>query len=137
MSLEIEAAGLAAQRGATQQVRAIGAALKAIDAAMARGESAIDQDFAFHRAIAAATGNPQFFRFLEYIGRFIIPRQSIRVAPRSAADQDAYLTMIQGEHRAIFNAIHEGEANAARAAMRSHLGNSCERYRRLAAGADG
>jgi DNA-binding FadR family transcriptional regulator len=45
--------------------------------------------------------------------------------------------MIQDEHRAIFAAIREGEANAARAAMRSHLGNSCERYRRLAAGADG
>jgi DNA-binding FadR family transcriptional regulator len=38
MSLEIEAAGLAAQRGAKAQVRAIGEALKAIDAAMARGE---------------------------------------------------------------------------------------------------
>lgn len=137
MSLEIEAAGLAAQRGGSAQVRVIGTALKAIDAAIARGESAIDQDFAFHRAIAAATGNPQFFRFLEYVGRFIIPRQSIRVAPRHAADQDAYLAMIQGEHRAIFTAIREGEANAARAAMRSHLGNSCERYRRLAAGADG
>jgi DNA-binding FadR family transcriptional regulator len=136
MSLEIEAAGLAAQRGVAAQVRAIGDALKAIDASIARGESAVDQDFAFHRAIAAATGNPQFFRFLEYVGRFIIPRQSIR-APRSPADQVAYLTMIQGEHRAIFAAIRAGDDNAARAAMRNHLGNSCERYRRLAAGADG
>ena len=137
MGMEIEAAGLAAQRASTAQVRRIGAALQEIDAAMDEGNSAIDQDFAFHRAIAEATGNPQFARFLEFLGRFIIPRRSIRVAPLNAADQDAYLATIQGEHRAIFTAIRDGDANAARTTMRHHLGKSCDRYRRLAAGSNG
>ena len=46
-----------------------------------RGEDAIDQDFALHCGIADATGNPQFRRFMEHLGRFIIPRQTIRGGP--------------------------------------------------------
>lgn len=130
MAVEVEAAGFAAERGAARQVRAIGKALHAIDQAIARGESAIDEDFAFHHAIAAATGNPQFAEFLEYLGRFIIPRQSIRVAVR----QQAYLETIQDEHRAIFAAIRGRDSRAARDAMRRHLVNGRERYRGLAAG---
>ena len=78
--IEVEAAALAAARATAAARRRVGKALAAIDAALRRGEGAIDEDFAFHRAIAAATGNPQFLHFLGYLGRFIIPRQSIRVA---------------------------------------------------------
>ena len=46
-------------------------------AAIDRGDNAVDQDFAFHCEIADATGNPQFKRFLEYLGRFIIPRRTV------------------------------------------------------------
>jgi DNA-binding FadR family transcriptional regulator len=136
-SVEVEAAGLAASRGAASARRRIGQALKAIDAALERGGSAIDEDFAFHRAIAAATGNPQFPHFLEYLGRFIIPRQSIRVAAHHPEGQRSYLEAVQREHVAIFSAISDGDAAAARDAMRQHLGNSQARYRRLAAEAAG
>ena len=131
-SVEAEAAGLAAERGGRAARRRIVKALAAIDAAVRRGQSAVDQDFAFHRAIAIATGNPQFTHFLEYLGRFIIPRQSIRVAAHQGAGQRAYLEMIQREHRAIFAAIDGGDGTAAREAMRRHLANSQARYRRLA-----
>jgi GntR family transcriptional regulator, transcriptional repressor for pyruvate dehydrogenase complex len=132
-SVEVEAAGLAASRGSAVARRRVARALAAIDAALERGESAIDQDFAFHRAIAEATGNPQFPHFLEYLGRFIIPRQSIRVAAHLPEGQRAYLETFQREHRAICAAIMAQDAAAARAAMREHLGNSQHRYRRLAA----
>jgi GntR family transcriptional repressor for pyruvate dehydrogenase complex len=132
-SVEVEAAGLAASRGSAAARRRVGRALAGIDAALQRGESAIDEDFAFHRAIAAATGNPQFPHFLEYLGRFIIPRQSIRVAAHRPEGQRAYLETFQREHVAIFAAISAGDAAAAREAMRQHLGNSQARYRRLAA----
>ena len=131
-SVEVEAAGLAAGRGAPPLRAKIDAALLAIDAAIGRGQSAVDEDFAFHRSIAEATGNPQFAHFLEYLGRFIIPRQSIRVAAHRAEGQRAYLDMIQREHRAIAAAIAAGEAAGARAAMRRHLSNSRARYRALA-----
>jgi DNA-binding FadR family transcriptional regulator len=131
-SVETEAAGLAATRATLAARRHIGTTLGRIDAAIRRGESAVDEDFAFHRAIAAATGNSQFSHFLEYLGRFIIPRQSIRVAAHHDDGRRAYLEMIQGEHRSIFAAIEAGAADAARRAMRRHLAKSQARYRRLA-----
>jgi GntR family transcriptional regulator, transcriptional repressor for pyruvate dehydrogenase complex len=132
-SVEVEAAGLAAERGSPTARCRVAAALKAIDAALDRGESAIAEDFTFHRAIAAATGNPQFANFLEYLGRFIIPRQSIRVAAHRPEGQRAYLETFQREHAAIAKAIGERDVDGAREAMRRHLANSQTRYRRLAA----
>jgi DNA-binding FadR family transcriptional regulator len=132
-SVEVEAAGLAAERGSAAARRRVGAALAAIDAALARGEGAIAEDFAFHRAVAAATGNPQFPHFLEYLGRFIIPRQSIRVSAQHLQGQRAYSELFQREHTAIAEAIAARDVGAAREAMRSHLANSHARYRRLAA----
>jgi DNA-binding FadR family transcriptional regulator len=132
LSVEVEAAGLAAARASAAAKREVGKALAAVDAAIGRGESAVDEDFAFHRAIAEATGNPQFSRFHEYLGRFIIPRQTIRVAAHRAEGQRAYLEMIQEEHRAIYAGIQSGDPAAARNAMRRHLSNSQTRYRRLA-----
>jgi DNA-binding FadR family transcriptional regulator len=132
-SVEVEAAGLAAERGSAAARRRVGTALRAIDAALDRGESAIAEDFAFHRAIAVATGNAQFAHFLEYLGRFIIPRQSIRVAAHRPEGQRAYLATFQREHAAIAEAVAARDGEAAREAMRRHLSNSQERYRRLAA----
>jgi DNA-binding FadR family transcriptional regulator len=131
-SVEVEAAGLAAERATMAARRSVKRALAAIDTALNRGEPAIDEDFAFHHSIAAATGNTQFLHFLEYLGRFIIPRQSIRVAAHRPEGQRAYLETFQREHTAIFEAIAIGDAAVAREAMRRHLGNSQERYRRLA-----
>ena len=96
-----------------------------------RGEDAIDQDFALHCSIADATGNPQFRRFLEYLGRFIIPRQTIRGGP--GIPKRAYSETFQKEHRDIVQAIRDGAVSPARAAMRRHLLNSRNRYQKLAA----
>ena len=135
-SVEVEAAGLAASRASPEARRRVGEALAAIDSALLRGDAAIEEDFAFHCAIAAATGNPQFPHFLKYLGRFIIPRQSIRVAAHRPEGQRAYLETFQREHVAICKAIMAVDAEAARDAMRRHLGNSQARYRLLAAEAE-
>jgi GntR family transcriptional repressor for pyruvate dehydrogenase complex len=132
MGVEVEAAGLAAERAQPAQLEAIAAALEGIDRAIARDELGVSEDFAFHRGIAEATGNPQFPRFLEFLGRYIIPRQSVRVA---VSDPRAYLETIQAEHRAILEAIRARSVAAARRAMRRHLLRSRDRYRRLAASA--
>ena len=132
-AIEIQAATLAAERVSPPDVSRIEQALRAIDSAIARGEAAIREDFAFHRAIAAATGNPRFSEFLEFLGRHVIPRQSIRVAIDTPDERRRYLARIQGEHRRIFAAIQERDPSGARKAMRAHLTRSIERYRRLAA----
>jgi GntR family transcriptional repressor for pyruvate dehydrogenase complex len=131
--VEIEAAGLAAERGKTAQFVKIAEAYEMIESAIERGESAVDEDFSFHCSIAEATGNSQFRRFLEYLGRFIIPRQSIRQSLPRMEDQRAYLKRIQKEHLDILDAIRSGAPAAARASMRRHLVNSRRRYQKLTA----
>ena len=133
LGVEIESAGLAAERAGKLQVRAIGAAFEAIGRASDAGKSAVDEDLAFHRAIAESTGNPEFARFLQFIGRHLIPRRTVSGLPERMGGRRAYLALIQEEHRRIFEAIRRRDPRAARDAMRRHLTRSLDRYRRLAA----
>jgi DNA-binding FadR family transcriptional regulator len=130
--IEIEAAGLAAERASAADKKRIAAAFAAIDAAIARDETAVDEDFAFHASIASSAGNPQFIRFLEYLGRVIIPRQNLSVATRSRTAHKAYLQKIQKEHRDILDAIRSGDVARARNAMQRHMLNSRKRYQKMA-----
>ena len=132
LSVEIEAAALAAERATQRQRAAVVAALRAIDQALRRGEGAVAEDFAFHRAIALATGNRQFPRFLEFLGGHVIPRQSVRLSLDTPAGRRAYLERIQREHARVAAAIAAGDSAEARRAMRDHLTRSLERYRNLA-----
>ena len=133
LGVEIESAGLAAERATKAQLRAITTALEAMDRAAAQGKDAVDQDLELHSAIAEATGNEQFPRFLQFIGRHLIPRRIVSGMPESMGGRDAYLKLLQEEHRAIVEAIRTRDPKAAREAMRRHLTRSVERYRKLAA----
>jgi len=133
LGVEIESAGLAAERATKPQLRAIAAALDAMARAATQGKDAIDQDLELHRAIAEATGNEQFPRFLQFIGRHLIPRRIVSGMPQSMGGREAYLKLLQEEHRAIVEAIQNRDPKAAREAMRRHLTRSVERYRKLAA----
>lgn len=132
IAVEIEAAGLAAARASAAEVEAIMSALGAVDAAIARGESAVLEDFGFHSAIAAGTGNRHFVQFLAFLGRHVIPRQSVRAEMSSPAAMTSYLARIQREHARIAEAIASRDIEVARRAMRRHLTNSLDRYRRMA-----
>ncbi|MGH8739998.1 MAG: FadR/GntR family transcriptional regulator, partial [Burkholderiales bacterium] len=133
LGVEIESAGLAAGRASKAQVRTIFNALSAIEQASEEGGSAVDEDLAFHRAIAEATGNPEFARFLQFIGRHLIPRRIVSGLPERMGGREAYLALIQEEHRRIYEAIRSRDPGGAREAMRRHLTRSLERYRKLAA----
>lgn len=130
--VEIEAAGLAAERASAGALKRIDESFKEIEKAISRDEDAVDQDFAFHCSIAEATGNPQFRRFLDFLGRFIIPRQMIRAETVAGENRPAYLRRIQQEHADIRDAIRARKVPDARAAMRKHLLNSRKRYKQLA-----
>jgi GntR family transcriptional repressor for pyruvate dehydrogenase complex len=133
MSLEVEAAGLAAERRSAAQLAEIGRRLKAVEKAFEAGGSAVDADFAFHKAIFSAVDNPYFLRFLEFLGPYIIPRQNLRDPFGSNEEQKRYLERIQEEHRAIHAAIAARSPERARGAARVHLANSMNRYRQRAA----
>ena len=129
--VEVEAAGLAAERATPAQIKKISDRFNAIQEAIDRGENAVDQDFAFHCEIAEATGNAQFKGFLEYLGSFVMPRQTVwgRSAPLMSRGN---LTMFQREHEQILSAIRTRSVQKARAAMQRHLGNSRLRHQKLA-----
>jgi DNA-binding FadR family transcriptional regulator len=129
--VEVEAAGLAAERATSAQVKKITDRFAAIEAAIERGSSAVDEDFAFHCEIADSTGNPQFRRFLEYLGRFIIPRKTVW-GQSSPLLGRANLATFQREHSQILNAIRSRAVPQARTAMQKHLSNSQRRYQKLA-----
>src|SRR5262249_56868143 len=68
LAIEVEAAALAAERMTAHTLAPIANALRSIEVAIGKGESAIAEDFAFHRAIAAASGNPRFGELLQFLG---------------------------------------------------------------------
>lgn len=132
LAIEVEAAALAASRITREGTATLSAALNAIEGAIRRGDSAVTEDFDFHSAIARVSGNTRFAELLEFLGRYLIPRQSVRVSLTTQREQKAYLMRINKEHRSIFDSIREGDPKKARRAMRAHLSRSLTRYRRLA-----
>jgi DNA-binding FadR family transcriptional regulator len=132
LAIEVEAAALAAERVKTERLSAVTRALDALEMAISRGEGAINEDFYFHRAIAEASGNPRFAELLEFLGRHLIPRQSVRLSLSTPHGQRQYLVGIQKEHRRIYEAIRDRQPAEARKAMRTHLTHSLRRYRSLA-----
>jgi DNA-binding FadR family transcriptional regulator len=132
LAVEVEAAARAAQRIAPRRLVPITRALRAIEAAIQKGGGAVNEDFAFHLAIAEASGNGRFAELLEFLGRHLIPRQSVRAAKIGPAEQRQYLARIQSEHQRIHEAIAEGDPAEARTAMREHLTRSIERYSQMA-----
>lgn len=132
LAIEVQAAVLASERATAASLRAIRKAHDGFAAAIGRGESAIDEDFGFHRAIADATANPHFGNLLQFLGHFIIPRQSIHAEGMTSESHTAYLRQIMAEHETIVRAIAARHAEHARDAMRAHLVRSGERYRSFA-----
>ena len=132
MAVEAEAAAIASERATAVQIKDIRQAQQDLSSAIAKGDRSIKEDLAFHRAIAMATQNNRFVEFLEYLGRLIIPRQSIRSFEGQPDEMRSYLRRIEKEHEAILHAIEARDPKKARDAMRKHLLNSRERYRQLA-----
>lgn len=132
LAVEIEAAGLAAERATPATIAAIEASHQAFTKAIEQGHAAIAEDFNFHLAIAEATRNDRFTEFLRFLGNHLIPRQSVRGAQRTKAEQKDYLSRIAVEHERIAQAIRSQQPGAARQCMRAHLTTALGRYRRIA-----
>ncbi|MBS3996579.1 MAG: FadR family transcriptional regulator [Hydrogenophaga sp.] len=130
ISLESEAASLAAQRRDDGHLAAMAAALASFEAAIHAHSDAVPSDFQFHMEVARATGNRHFAELMTYLGMVIIPRTRLQTAPESPEGRLTYLRRVHQEHESIYCAIRDRDAEAARAAMRTHLANSRERLRR-------
>jgi GntR family transcriptional repressor for pyruvate dehydrogenase complex len=131
LAVEVEAVGIAAVKRTDEDLTQMRQFLEKIDQSIAAGGSAIDPDFAFHRAISTATGNPYFERFMYFLGPVVIPRQSVRPQSETAEQRRLYLEQVQLEHRGIYQAIERRDVESARLTLRRHLEASRERYRRM------
>ncbi|MWP39995.1 FCD domain-containing protein [Rhodobacter sphaeroides] len=129
LGVEVEAAGLAARRATAEDLRQIREVLEKTDDLEAFAEHRRELDYAFHLAIARASGNSWMPKFMDFIGPVIIPRSQLLHDPQSGITRD-YLRQMVEEHRQIVEAIAAGDAAAAQEAMRMHLSTSLERYRR-------
>jgi GntR family transcriptional repressor for pyruvate dehydrogenase complex len=113
--LEGEAAGLAALRVEPEQLAALKDLLDAMPGCDAV-EEFVDNDIAFHRAIAAASGNPVIAKLLDSLsGPTVRARMWRGIAEGGAIDRTI------AEHRAIYRALERGRADLARAWMTVHL----------------
>jgi len=124
IAVESEAAALAARNAAEGDRATIDAALAELESAVLPAQT-VDADFAFHRAVAAASGNRYLLATLDRLGARAIVLLPARIAdaPREQAEAAAMLA----EHRAVAVAIRLGDPLAASAAMRAHLTASAAR----------
>jgi GntR family transcriptional repressor for pyruvate dehydrogenase complex len=129
ISLETEAAGLAAQRRTEDNLQAMAAALQAFHAAIGSDSDGVPPDFQFHMEVARSTGNRHFADLMDYLGTMIIPRTRLNTPLSAPEGRLSYLQRVHAEHESIYNAIRQQDPDAARAAMRTHLSNSRERLR--------
>jgi GntR family transcriptional regulator, transcriptional repressor for pyruvate dehydrogenase complex len=129
MGIEIESAGLAAVRRSASQDAAIQEAWNEFERLLSQGLPTGKADFAFHRAIAAATNNPFYIEVLDGLGSRTIPCDVASPWGTETVLSHDYQAGLQREHLAILNAISAQEAGAAREAMRQHLSLSQARYR--------
>jgi GntR family transcriptional repressor for pyruvate dehydrogenase complex len=134
MGIEIESAGLAAQRRNTSQEARIQEAFFEFDRLLQQGEPTGKADFAFHREIAASTNNPFYVEILDALGDRTIPCD--RSSPWHSVEvlSHEYLSGLQREHLSILKAISDGNVEAARDAMRAHLMAAQRRYRQRLVG---
>jgi DNA-binding FadR family transcriptional regulator len=120
--LEVEAAGLAAERATPAALERLSEAFARMrsTAERARDNPAAEQlyhdaDVEFHRAVVHATGNPVLGRMTEPIHRALAASFGALARPRLRFERGL------PEHERILRAIGDGDPKAAREAMRAHL----------------
>ena len=108
-------------RNATPEgLRAVAEALSALRASMAAGEVAAPADYAFHRAVAAASGNELFVAMLEALAGPIRGTMTVALGLTRAGSRERARRVVE-EHEAILEAIEAGDPEAASLAMAHHL----------------
>ncbi|UFS74397.1 FadR family transcriptional regulator [Tardiphaga sp. 37S4] len=126
IGIEGEAAALAARDHDLEGLRRIRDAIAALDQVIADAALGVEEDIAFHRSVAEATGNRFFAATLAAIQSQVsvgitLNRNLSLIQPRDR------LLRGQEEHRAVLDAIASRDEAGAREAMRAHIENARKR----------
>lgn len=130
LAIEVESAALAATRRNPSQLACIEEVFVEFEQNLQAGVATGPSDFAFHRTIAEATGNPFYVEMLDALGKRAIPCDATSPYATDLAQNEHYQRGLQREHATILEAIGAGNPDAARDAMRHHLSRSQSRYQR-------
>jgi DNA-binding FadR family transcriptional regulator len=128
VAIEAEMAGLAAERRTAADLEALYDHLMAMAPDAPAVDETVDADVAFHRALARATGNQYFERFIDFLGVRLVPPRTVYLAGRDEVAHGDYLRGIWKEHEAIYTAVEKADPQAAAAAARRHMTNSLQRH---------
>lgn len=118
--MEGEAAARAAMARTVDQMHHIRLCRERFEQAVADGSDAVEEDVAFHDAVAQACGN----RFFSMTMNALAPQTRFSIGlSRSLAGrpQGQRRTGVYHEHRAVERAVEQQDAAAAREAMEAHL----------------
>ena len=113
--LEVGAAGLAAERATGEQLATMAEEITEMFAALKDPQLFLVHDVAFHRAVAAASGNPTLATLVEMVSAILYQRR--RDTIERAHDFNEALEL----HRRIYRAIRSHKPDEAREAMRDHI----------------
>jgi GntR family transcriptional repressor for pyruvate dehydrogenase complex len=128
MALETEIADLAASRRTDEDIAEM---RKWLELMRTSGDidEAVAADMAFHRAIAAATRNDYYLRFMDFLGIRLVPPRRLYLKDRAETEHRAYARDIYRDHEAIVVAIEAQDPARARRAARRHMQKSLQRHR--------
>jgi DNA-binding FadR family transcriptional regulator len=127
--LEVEAAGMAAQRAKKRDLARLTQALARMEQAAARpAGTAVEErfheaDVAFHRTLVAATGNRP-------LGQLVERLHSAMLLARVSLARPGYRQRALAEHQRILAAVTSGDVAEARQAMSDHLATLATYLRR-------
>ena len=125
-ALEGQAAGLAARRRTSDQMDGISCAFDRLQSALADGTAAAAEDFAFHLAVAEASGNGMFTDILQVLGTQVKHAMGVALGITQATSRERAQRVL-AEHQAVTEAIERGDVEAATLCMRYHLHRARQR----------
>ena len=126
--IETQAAAIAARRRDADDLQRMAAALGTMEDPRSDFATASAADVAFHRAIAEASKNDYFVAFHDFLGGQL-------AAARRTAWENSATPAVGGsadalrEHRALYQAIADGDRQAAAGCAEAHLRASAKRLK--------
>jgi GntR family transcriptional repressor for pyruvate dehydrogenase complex len=120
--LEVGAAGLAAERATGEQLATMSEEIAEMFAALDEPQQFLVHDIAFHRAVAAASGNPTLATLVEMVSAVMYEKR------RDTIDRAHDFNEALENHRDVYRAIRARKPDEARAAMRAHIDRSRQAF---------
>jgi GntR family transcriptional regulator, uxu operon transcriptional repressor len=124
--VEPEVAALAAKSATPKMIAVMAHALGDMVCCSATDPKHVEYDHQFHFTLAEATGNGALVQTMETLWAMRMAPLYIRLQNHFHNEEIWQRAII--EHREILEAVRQGDAKAARAAMHRHINNARKRY---------